>query len=55
MNEREINIINNILLELNENKEDKERQESLIIALESILTRKENICTKKCCLRQVTT
>jgi len=45
-NEREINIINNILLELDENKEDRERQESLIVALESILTRKESFVQK---------
>ena len=38
---REINIINNILLELDIHKEDAKRQESLITALESILTRKE--------------
>jgi hypothetical protein len=38
---REINIINNILLELETSKEDIKRQESLITALESILTRKE--------------
>jgi hypothetical protein len=45
-NDREINIINNILLELDANKEDIERQHSLIVALESILTRKETFVQK---------
>lgn len=40
-NKREINIINNLLLELDVNKEDSKRQDSLIMALESILLRKE--------------
>ena len=39
-NDREINIINNMLLELNENDESKD---SLIDAIEVILNNKENI------------
>ena len=40
-NNREIEIIKNILLEMDENRNDEYKQASLIEALESILQRKE--------------